>query len=332
MKFKIEKGKQKKPIRACIYGPAGIGKSTFAAQFPDPLFIDVEGGTHELDVARLPIPETWNELLEMIDAVVAEPDVCKTLVIDTIDRAEMLLTNQLLAEKKCDSIESYAGGYGKGYTALQERFQKDFLNRLDRVIAKGVNVTLVAHAMMRKFESPEDPPYDRWELKVSKKVAPVVKEWADLLLFANYDAMIVEDDNGKAKAKGKAKKVVYTTYKPTYDAKNRYGLPDTIPLDFKALKHIYEGSVEPKKEKTRLEIDTPVTEPVSTTVEDPRDVLLRRLAGQGISQLRFEAWCVATGRLAPGSGYMDLSGTQASSMIEHFDALTSEIKKGDANK
>lgn len=332
MKFKIEKGKQKKPIRACVYGPAGIGKSTFAAQFPEPLFIDVEGGTHELDVSRFPVPETWDDLLEEIDAVISEPEVCRTLVIDTIDRAEMLLTNKLLAEKKCDSIESYAGGYGKGYTALAERFQKDFLNRLDRVIAKGINVVLVAHAMMRKFESPEDPPYDRWELKVSKKVAPIVKEWSDLLLFANYDAMIVEDDNGKAKARGKAKRVIYTTYRPTYDAKNRYGLPDTIPLDFKALKGIYEGNAAPKKEKTKLEIDTPVTGPVESTLEDPRDVLLRRLEDQGITQLAFEAWCVATGRLAPASTYMDLSGTQADGMLKNLDLLITELKKGEANK
>lgn len=329
MKFQITKGKQKKAIRACVYGPAGIGKSTFAGQFPDPLFIDVEGGTHQLDVARFPTPETWNDLLAEIDAVIAEPDVCRTLVIDTIDRAEVLLTNALLAEKNADSIEAYGGGYGKGYTALQERFTKDFLNRLDKVIAKGVNVTLVAHAMMRKFESPEDPPYDRWELKVSKKVAPIVKEWSDLLLFANYETMIVEDGNGKAKARGKAKRIIYTTYKPTYDAKNRYGLPDTIPLDFKSLKAIYEGNTEAKKEHTSLQIDTPVSGPVDTTLEDPRDVLIRRLADQGIEKVRFEAWCVTTGRLAPASTYMDLSGTQATSMIDHIDTLVSELKKGD---
>jgi len=324
MKFTITKGKQPKAIRCVVYGPSGIGKSTFASQFPDPLFIDVEGGTHQLDVSRFPEPEKWKDLLDEIDAVIAEPDVCRTLVIDTIDRAEVLLTNALLEEKHCDSIEAYAGGYGKGYTALQERFQKDLLNRLDRVIAKGVNVTLVAHAMMRKFESPEDPPYDRWELKVSKKVAPIVKEWSDLLLFANYDAMIVEE-NGKAKAKGKAKRVVYTTYKPTYDAKNRFGLPDSIPLDFKALKAVYEGVAAPVKEKTSLQIDTPVSGPVETTLEDPRDVLIRRLADHGIEQSRFEAWLVTVGRLAPGSTYMDLSGTQANNMLEHIEVILENL-------
>ena len=171
MKFEINRGKIKSAIRLVAYGAEGIGKSTFASQFPEPLFIDVEGGTKQLDIARFPQPDTWADILAMVDAVIAEPEVCRTLVIDTIDRAETLLSAQLLAEAGVDSIEKYGGGYGKGYTAIQERFNKDLLMRLDRLIAKGVNVVLLAHAAMRKLESPDDPPYDRWELKVSKKVA-----------------------------------------------------------------------------------------------------------------------------------------------------------------
>ena len=95
MKFEITKGKVKTAIRLCLYGAEGIGKSTFASKFPDPLFIDVEGGTKQLDVARFPQPETWLQLLAMIDAVIEEPDICRTLVIDTVDRAEALLSAQL---------------------------------------------------------------------------------------------------------------------------------------------------------------------------------------------------------------------------------------------
>ena len=331
MKFKIEKGIQKRAIRLVAYGPEGIGKSTFASQFPEPLFIDTEGGTHRLDVARFPKPENWKELCDMVDAVIDDPSVCKTLIIDTIDRAEDLLANQLMAEYSVDTIDKVGGGYGRGWTSLQERFQKDFLNRLDKVIAKGINVVLLAHALMRKFESPEDPPYDRWEMKLSKKVTPIVREWCDILLFINYEVKTVET-NGKAKARGKAKRVMHANHSPTYDAKNRYNLPDTLPLSFEPLQDIYDGNTAPKKERKSLQIDTPVTGPVDTTLEDPRDVLLRRLADHRISQLAFEAWCVATGRLAPGSSYMDLSGTQAEVMAKHIDALVTELKKGEANK
>ena len=324
MKFNITKGKIRSTVRLCAYGSEGIGKSTFAAAFPDPLFIDIEGGTKQLDVARMPVPETWRDLLEEIDAVIQEPDVCRTLVIDTIDRAEVLLVSQLLAEAGVDSIEKYGGGYGKGYTALQERFTKDFLNRLDRLIAKGVNVTLLAHAQMRKLESPDEPPYDRWELKVSKKVAPIVKEWADILLFMNYDVLVVEE-NGRNKAKGNAKRMMHANHKPTYDAKNRYGLPDDMPLSFNPLEKIYAGTVPVQKEKTDLNVDTPTEGIVEDAKEDIRDALLRAVNMRGITEDRFNEWLRNSARVAEDGTYMNLSGSMATNMINNIEQLAKVI-------
>lgn len=326
MKFNITKGKVKSAIRLVAYGSEGIGKSTFASKFPEPLFIDVEGGTKQLDVSRFPNPETWTDILEEIDAVIEEPDVCRTLVIDTIDRAEAMLINRLLKEGGVDSIEKYGGGYGKGYTAVQERFQKDFLNRLDRVIAKGVNVVLLAHAQMRKLESPDEPPYDRWELKVSKKVAPIVKEWADILLFMNYDVMVVEE-NGRNKAKGKAKRKMHANHRPTYDAKNRYGLPDDMDLDFEPLRKIYEGSVPPRPQKDVILPDTPTDRIVEDPGEDIREVLKRKAIAGGVEIEALENWLIKTGRLAEGGHLNDLSGTAASAMVDNIDRLIQEVNK-----
>lgn len=330
MKFEITKGKVKQAIRLVAFGAEGIGKSTFASQFPDPLFIDLEGGTHQLDVARFPKPETWGDLLEEVDAVIAEPSVCKTLVIDTADRAEVLLTNAILEENGVDTIERVGGGYGKGFTMLQERFIKDFLNRLDRVIAKGVNVTILAHAIMRKLESPDDPPYDRWELKVSKKVAPVIKEWADILLFLNYDILVTQDDSGRNKAKGSGKRMMHANHRPTYDAKNRYGLPDDMELSFKPLKSIYEGNTPPRKEETAFALDSAKAEGIveGETLEDVRDVLARRLNQNGIETVKFEAWLVATGRIAPGTHMDALSTLAAQSMLDNIEVLVKTIKGG----
>lgn len=325
MKFTITKGKQKSAIRLCAYGSEGIGKSTFASKFPEPLFIDVEGGTKQLDVARFPTPATWADLLEEIDAVIEEPDVCQTLVIDTIDRAETLLLTTMLKESNVDSIEKYGGGYGKGYTALQERFLKDFLNRLDRVIAKGVNVVLLAHAQMRKLESPDEPPHDRWELKVSKKVAPIVKEWADILLFMNYDVMVVEE-NGRNKAKGTAKRRMHANHRPTYDAKNRYGLPDDMDLSFEPLRAIYEGTVPIREEKSVLTIDNPAEGIIEDDMtEDVRTVLVRQLKAKGITQKALNAWLISTGRIAEGATFKDLSGSAAQSMLDNIDLLVKQL-------
>lgn len=325
MKFNIVKGKQKTAIRCCCYGAEGIGKSTFASQFPDPLFIDVEGGTKQLDISRFPQPETWNELLEMVDAVIEDPTICKTLVIDTADRAEMLLTTQLLSEGKVDSIEKYGGGYGKGYTALAERFNKDLLMRLDKLIAKGVNVTLIAHAAMRKLESPDEPPYDRWELKVSKKIAPLIKEWTDILCFMKYEQVVIEE-NGRNKAKGKAKRIMIFNHRPTCDAKNRFGLEDDLPLGFEPLKGIYEGVVEPQPQPEILDVDNPHEGIVEDDMkEDSRDVLVRKLEEQGIQPGEFGAWLAKTGRPAIAM----LSGTAARSMIDNIDVLIEQIKGGE---
>lgn len=324
MKFTITKGKQKTAIRLCAYGAEGIGKSTFAAQFPDPLFIDVEGGTKQLDVARFPQPQTWNELLEMVDAVLEDPTVCRTLVIDTVDRAEMLLTAQLLKEANVDSIEKYGGGYGKGYTALAERFNKDLLMRLDRVIAKGVNVTLIAHAAMRKLESPDEPPYDRWELKTSKKISPLVKEWTDILCFMKYEQVVVEE-NGRNKAKGKAKRVMVFNHRPTCDAKNRYGLEDDLPLSFEPLRAIYEGETAPQPQPEMLDIENPETGIIEDDMkEDSRDVLLRNLKKAGVTPAAFGRWLAATDR----PPVAQLSGTAVQSMLENIEILVEQIKGG----
>ncbi len=329
-KINITKGKIKSAIRFAVYGPEGVGKSSFCSQFPDPVFIDTEGGTKQLDLARFDQPESWNDFLEEIDAVIADPSICKTLVIDTVDRAEILLTEDILTENKVDSIEQVGGGYGKGYTMLAERWNKELMKRLDKLIVKGVNITLVAHATTRKFESPDNPAYDRYEMKLSKKIAPMVKEWCDILMFTNYAVKVVEDKNKKAKAKGHDKRVMYFKHDATYDAKTRFKLEDGQPLSFEPLRPIYEGETAPVPEHTALAVDSPHEGIVEgdEILEDPRAVLLRRLAEAGYDQLTFEAWCVATGRLAPGGHIEDLSDMTVNSMLGNIDTLINLLDKG----
>ena len=260
----------------------------------------------------------------MVDSVIEEPTICRTLVIDTADRAEALLTAQLLKEAKVDSIEKYGGGYGKGYTALAERFNKDLLMRLDRVIAKGVHVVLIAHAAMRKLESPDEPPYDRWELKTSKKIAPLIKEWTDILCFMKYEQVVVEE-NGRNKAKGKAKRVMVFNHRPTCDAKNRYGLEDDLPLSFEPLRAIYEGETAPQPQPEVLDIENPAEGIVEDDMkEDSRYVLLRNLEKAGVSPAEFGGWLAATDR----PSIAQLSGTAVQSMLENIDVLVEQIKGG----
>ena len=263
--MEITKGKIPGAKKTVVYGPEGIGKSTFASKFPEPVFIDTEGSTKDMDVARLPRPSSWQMLLQEIDYVKTNPAVCKTLVIDTIDWAEQLCVEYILAKYGKAGIEDF--GYGNGYVYVKEEFGR-FLNKLEDVIEAGVNVTLTAHAQMRKFEQPDElGAYDRYELKLGKKTSsqtsPLVKEWADMLLFANYKTLSVAvDDKGKKhKAQG-GRRVMYTNHHPCWDAKNRYGLSDEIPFDYTQIAHILDAS-------PRSQEPAPVHQPVEEKKLEP---------------------------------------------------------------
>lgn len=243
----ITRGVQARAQKTVIYGPEGVGKSQLASQFPEPLFIDTEGSTGNMDVARLDKPTSWTMLMNQIAFVKSNPTVCKSLVIDTIDWAERLCIEHICASHNKKGIEDF--GYGNGYTYVSEEFGR-LLNRLQELVDIGVNVVLTAHAQIKKFEQPDEMgAYDRWELKLGKKTtsqtAPLVKEWCDLLLFCNYKTHVVaSDDKGKKhKAQG-GTRVMYTEHHPAWDAKNRHGLPFEVPLAYGSISHIFERQAQ----------------------------------------------------------------------------------------
>ena len=233
MKYTVTSGTIPAPVKAVLYGPEGIGKSTFAAQFPDPVFIDTEGGTKRLNVARLPAPTSWAMLLDEVAEVARGGVPCGTLVIDTADWAERLCIEAVCAKFKVKGVEDF--GYGKGYTYAKEEFAR-LLDALEEVLGAGKHVVVTAHAQISRFEQPDAVgSYDRWTMKTSKQVAPLLREWCDMLLFANYKTVVEKDgQNGKAKASG-GKRVLYTTHNPCWDAKNRFGLPDEVPFAFSSI-------------------------------------------------------------------------------------------------
>ena len=235
----ITRGKVTRPQKVVIYGSEGIGKTTLASAFPDPLFIDTEGGTSHMDVKRLAMPDTWDALVSLIEEVSRNPGICATLVIDTADWAEQLCIKDVCVKYKKSGLEEF--GYGKGYTYISEEFAR-FLAACDKVIAAGMNVLITAHAKMRKFEQPDEMgSYDRWEMKCTRQVAPLLKEWSDMLLFCNYKTYVVSQDEGKSKGQG-GKRVIYTSHHPCWDAKNRHGLPAEMEMSFDGIRHIFSGT------------------------------------------------------------------------------------------
>ena len=240
--MKIFEGVIKRAQKVVIYGPEGIGKSTLASKFPEPIFIDTEGSTAQLDVKRFEKPSSWTMLLQQVKYAAQNPDIAKTLVIDTADWAEKLLKDHVCAVNNWSSIES--PGYGKGYTVLAEEWARLF-EVLNEVVKAGLNVVITAHAQMRKFEQPDEMgSYDRWELKLEKKTAPITKEWADIVLFCNFKTdVVIDSKTKKAKATG-GHRVMYTSHHPAWDAKNRHGLNEELPMEYEPLKEIFEEDLK----------------------------------------------------------------------------------------
>lgn len=238
----ITRGIQPKPLKVVVYGPEGIGKSTFASLFPDPLFIDTEGSTTRMDVARTDTPTSLAMLTQQLMEIRDNPPGCKTLIIDTIDWAERLCIQAVCAKNNKTGIEDF--GYGKGYSYVYEEMGR-ILNLLNDIWERGMHIVMTAHAAIRKFEQPDEMgAYDRWELKLinSPKCnsCAMVKEWADMVLFANYKtfAVAADKDGKKMKARG-GERVMYTAHNPCWDAKNRFGLAPELPFDFGQIAHIF---------------------------------------------------------------------------------------------
>ena len=241
----ITSGKILTAQQVVIYGPEGIGKSTFAAQFPNPLFCDTEGSTKNMDVRRFDRPDSAQMIYDCINYVKAHPDICSTFVLDTADWAE-----QLIIKKVCDAsgkkgIEDF--GYGNGYTYAKEEFGK-LLNQLEDLIDLGIHVVVTAHAMIQKFEEPEENgSYNRWTLKLinTPKCSNValLKEWADAVLFINYKTYVeqVDKQGKKFKASG-GKRTMFTAHNICWDAKNRWGLPDECDFDYSVIAPYILGS------------------------------------------------------------------------------------------
>ena len=283
MGVKIMSGFVHRPQKVVIYGPEGIGKSTLASDFPTPLFIDTEGGTAHMPVCRADWGNDWESLLNTVKEVISSRQELgiETLVIDTADWAEQLcikhvLNTRLINGNPAKGVEDY--GYGKGYTYVGEEFQ-NLLAALNEVIKNGINVVVTAHAKMRKFEQPDElGAYDRWEMKLSKQVAPLLKEWADMVLFCNYQTRVVTTESKTKKAQG-GKRVIYTTHHPCWDAKNRHGLPEKLDMQYAGpIQDAIEGppkdtrpepveekpKPEPKKKPAqKKEEPKPATEPES---------------------------------------------------------------------
>lgn len=299
-------GKVEQPQRVVIYGPEGIGKTTLAAAFPCPVFLDTEGGTAHLDVVRFPQPENWDDIPRGTSALATSDHEFHTLVIDTVDWLERLLILHICQRANKDSIEDF--GYGKGYTFLAEEFSR-FLQSLEALRARGMHIVLVAHSTIRKFELPDAAgAYDRYELKLSKQCAPLLKEWCDLLLFVNYFTRVTESD-GKKRAVGGKERRIYTTHSAAYDAKNRHELEEQLPMTFESIAHVFPV-IDKRPVTPSAQSDKPCSKQQITNIQN----LWKRLGYGEEERAKLFQWLDADA-LQGAEDWSDLTAEQAARAI-----------------
>ncbi len=240
----VTSGKRQQAYRLLLSGVEGIGKSTFGADAPSPIFLGAEDGTDHLDVKRLPAPRSWADVFRSVALLQAEKHDFKTLVVDTVDWLEPLCWDSVCARDKKKDIEDY--GFGKGYTAALDEWRK-LLRALEGLRAKGMHVVLLAHTHLKTFKNPLGDDFDRYELKLNLKAGGLLKEWCDAVLFANYETFTVKSQGAqKAKGVSSGARYVYTERTAAYDAKNRYGLPAQLALSWAEFDAAARGGADPK--------------------------------------------------------------------------------------
>ena len=274
-----------------IYGVESVGKTTFASKFPNPLFLDIEGGSNHLAVDRVAV-STWKELGQCITEA-ASTDY-ETIVIDSADWAERLAVEDLLATNKKQSVEDF--GFGKGWVMAAEKVSR-FLTALDSLIENGKHVVVLAHSKVQRTEPPDIlAAYDRYELKLSKQSSPLVKEWADELWFFRFKTKAVSQEGGKAKGVGGKERVIYTTHSAAYDAKTRSGLAEELPMEWESVAHLFQPVAKPKTFAPAVEILGAETMAAIELLEANEDAVNAFLTGNGSIQ-EGETWRNASPKL-----------------------------------
>lgn len=219
--------------RIMLYGVEGIGKTTFAANAPNPIFICTEDGLGSLQVDHFPLATKASDVLDAITSLVTDEHDFGTVVLDSVDWLDNLIWSDVESTHDAKDL-----AYGKGAMIVAERW-REVLSGLNALRNdKGMVVILIAHCQIKRFDSPEVEPYDRYQPKLQERSNAILREWVDAVMFANYKTIVKKDDVGFNKTSNRGistgERLLFTSERPAYMAKNRYGLPESLPMSWEA--------------------------------------------------------------------------------------------------
>lgn len=240
-----------------IYGTDGVGKTVFASKAPNVLFAASERGTDQLDVSR-DMPKNYFEFLDLVEELKKTKHNYKTLAVDSLDWLEPMIWDYVCEKYsgkggKLPNIEAF--GYGRGYKHAEEVW-RDFVGHMDELRDKGMHIILIGHNQIKTFQDPiQNAGYDRNILDLHQGSAGTIRQWADCVLFADFETETYQDDSKRTRAHSEGNRVVYTEKRASFDAKSRVTLPFEMKLDwdtFIASWNLSESDVSDEKLKARV--------------------------------------------------------------------------------
>ena len=225
----IKKNTELLPPRIMLYGPHGLGKTTFGAGAPNPIFILTEDGLGQIEADHFPLATTFSQVQEALASLTGDHDF-QTVVIDSLDWLDNLVWEEINTKYDAKDL-----AYGKGAVIAADYWRK-VLDTLNVLRSKGMASILLAHCEIKRFDSPEVEPYERYQPKLQARSSALVQEWCDMVLFTNYKTLVKTTDvgfnNKVTRGTSTGERIMHTNERPAYLAKNRYNLPDQLPLDW----------------------------------------------------------------------------------------------------
>jgi DNA polymerase III delta prime subunit len=226
------------PPRVLIYGEPGIGKTTLASEFPNPVFVQTEKGEPKgVQIVTFGLLKSYKDVMDAIDSLLLKRDEheFKTLVVDSVTRLQPLIFDEvcLRGDEKGNRqkrIEDF--GYGRGYKFAIDVF-REFIDLLTEIrVELGMSIVLLAHSEIDRFDDPESVSYDRYEIDLNERLVGMLQQEMDAILLMKGKVSIEKENQGfnktRAVAKGSSTIWVHANPKPAYVAKNRYDLQDFI--------------------------------------------------------------------------------------------------------
>ena len=238
----IQKTKHASPPRILIHGQEKSGKSTWASQSPNPIFIRTEDGLNGIDANAFPLATKYNEVREALLALITQPHDFKTVVIDSADWLERIIHDQICTNENVKTLAKAGGGYGNGYLIAMS-YWKEVLTMLDDLNKRlGMIVIVICHSAITTINDPETESYDVATLKLHspKKgtgASDLFAEWADVIGYAKRPIIVTKNDSGDHKAIDSGTNVMNELVigkTATCVSGNRYSLPSKIPLTWQA--------------------------------------------------------------------------------------------------